>query len=179
MEPNSPEKERLNGIVRPLQKGDIPALREILEYWLRDSGIVAQDEVEKDISTLKESLNDESGKKMFVVEAIHGKVVGMMGLAIRPKQELIQFAKTDSPSELIIAYVHPEQRNKGVGTALITAVQELAKAKGRKEIILESGPRNIRTGYPFYDSQPGFRRAGRINDFYGKGLHTMVWQKIF
>ena len=180
MEPNPAEKERFNGIVRPLQENDIPALRGILEYWLRDFEVIAHDEVEKDISTLKESLNDESNKMMFVAENAEGKVIGMMGLAVLPKQELLQFAKTDSPSELIIAYVHPDHRSgKGVGTALINAIQDLAKVKGRKEILLESGPRNIHTGYPFYDRQPGFSRIGQIENFYGKGLHTMVWQKTF
>ena len=66
-----------------------------------------------------------------------------------------------------------------MGTALINTAQDLARSKGKKEILLESGPRNIQTGYPFYDNQPGFNRAGVIRDFYGPGLDTVVWQKTF
>ncbi len=179
MELNPKETGRFNGMIRSLQESDIPALKEILEYWLRDGKIVAHDEVEEDIATMRASLGEASGKRMFVAEE-DGKVIGMMGLAIPPKDVLLRFAKTDSPSELIMAYVHPDHRGgKGVGTALINTAQDLARARGTKEILLESGPRHRHTGYPFYDLQPGFKRAGQINDFYGKGAHTMVWQKTF
>ncbi len=180
MESRPPEREKFNGVIRPLEEADIPALRKISEYWLRDFGVIAYDEVEKDMKTLRESLDEGSNTKMFVAQATDGKVVGMMGVALQPKAELLPFAKTDVPSELIVAYVHPRFRGgKGVGTNLINAAQNLARDKGRKEILLESGPRNRTTGYPFYDRQPGFKRAGIIKDFYGKGLDTVVWQKTF
>lgn len=179
MELNPKETGRFNGVIRSLKKKDIPTLQTILEYWLRDFNVVAHDEVEEDISTMRNSLDEASSKRMFVAEK-DGKAIGMMGLVIPPKDVLLQFAKTDSPSELIMAYVHPDYRGgMGVGTALINTAQDLAKSKGRKEILLESGPRHAQTGYPFYDKQPGFKRAGQINDFYGKGVHTVVWQKTF
>lgn len=52
MESGSQERERFNGIVRPLQENDIPALKLISEYWLRDDGRIAHDEVEGDMATL-------------------------------------------------------------------------------------------------------------------------------
>lgn len=178
MESGTKEKEQFNGTVRPLQEEDIPALKQISEYWLRDNGIIAQDEVEEDMATLRESLNVLSTKKMFVAQTKEGKVIGMMGLNTEPKQALQKFAKTDKPSELIVAYVHPNHRKgQGVGTVLINTAQNLAKSLGKKEILLESGPRNTQTGYPFYDRQPGFKRVGKIRDFYGPGLDTVVWQK--
>ncbi len=182
VEKNWTSKETKNGevLVRPLQENDIPALKGISEYWLRTNGVIAHDEVEEDMATLRASLDEASGKKMFVAHTQEGEVIGMMGLKLQPKQELLKFAKTDNPSELIVAYVHPNYRKgKGVGTALINAAQDLARSKGKKEILLESGPRNTHTGYPFYDRQPGFSRVGRIKDFYGKGFDTVVWQKTF
>lgn len=171
---------RFNGEVRPLKEEDIPALREVSEYWLRDSGVIAVDEVEGDTTTLRESLKDGSNKHMFVAQTPEGKVVGMMGLSEIPKQVMMQYAQTDNPSELIVAYVHPDfSSGKGVGTALINAAQDLARAKDKKEILLESGPRHTYTGYPFYDKQPGFKRVGVIKDYYGEGADTVVWQKIF
>lgn len=180
MEPGSQEREKFNGVIRPLQEGDIPALKQISEHWLQDFGVVARDEVEGDMKTLRESLEEDSDKKMFVAETPDGKVVGMMGVKLHPKDELLRFAKTDNPSELIVAYVHPDYRKgQGIGTALITQCQEFARSQGKKEILLESGPRNLDTGYPFYDRQPGFQRVGKIKDFYGPRLDTVVWQKNF
>lgn len=180
MESGSKEKEQFSGTIRPLKEKDIPALREISEYWLQDDGIIAYDEVEGDMDALKESLEDGSTKKMFVAQTPEGKVIGMMGLNLQPKPVLIPFAKTDNPSELIVAYVHPSYRDgKGVGTALARVVQNLARTKGKKEILVESGPRHLETGYPFYDKLQGFKRVGIIENYYGRGLHTQVWQKTF
>ena len=180
METTPPEGEKFDGVIRPFEETDMPTLKKISEYWLQDFGAIAHDEVEKDMKTLHESLEKGSPTNMFVATTPDGKVIGMMGVTLQPKPELLPFAKTDDPSELIVAYVHPDYRaGKGVGTALINASQKLAREKGKKEILLESGPRNKHTGYPFYDKQPGFKRVGKINDFYGKGLHTVVWQKTF
>lgn len=132
------------------------------------------------MTTLRTSLDENSGKHMFVAQTREGSVVGMMGLSEKPKEPLLPFAKTDGPCELIVAYVHPNhQGGQGVGTALINANQNLARSLGKKEILLESGPRHRDTGYPFYDKQPGFQRAGIIKDFYGEGADTVVWQKTF
>lgn len=180
METAAKETKQFIGTIRPLREEDILALRQISEYWLRDLGRVAYEEVEGDMATLRESLDDGSTKHMFVAQTQDGEVVGMMGISEKPKDPLIPFAQTENPCELIVAYVHPEFRGgQGVGTALINASQDLARNLGKKEILLESGPRNIRSGYPFYDKQPGFKRVGQIKNFYGKGVHTIVWQKTF
>ena len=178
MEPGSQERGRFNGVVRPLREGDIPSLRKISEYWLQDNGVIAYDEVDGDMVTLRTCLAERNAKHMFVAETQGGRVVGMMGLSEKPKEPLMPFVKTDDPCELIVAYVHPNhQGGQGVGTALITANQNLARSMGKKEILLESGPRHKDSGYPFYDKQPGFQRVGTIKDFYGEGLDTVVWQK--
>lgn len=180
MEAKRKESEKFTGAVRPLKEEDISTLREVSEYWLRDSGVIAIDEVEGDMATLRESLNQGSAKHMFVAQTREGRVIGMMGLSEVPKQVILQFAQTDNPCELIVAYIHPDfAGGKGVGTALINAAQDLARSKGKKEILLESGPRHTYTGYPFYDKQPGFKRVGVIKDYYGEGADTVVWQKTF
>lgn len=180
MEPGLRERERFNGIVRPLREEDIPTLRKISQYWLQDFGKIAYDEVDGDMATLRESLRENSTKHMFVVQTKDGKVIGMMGLSEKPKDPMLPFAKTDNPCELIVAYVHPDyQGGQGVGTALITANQNLARSMGKKEILLESGPRHRETGYPFYDKQPDLKRVGVIKDYYGLGADTVVWQKDF
>src|SRR3989344_2813997 len=136
METTAKETEQFSGIIRPLTEEDIPALRQISEYWLRDSGRVAYDEVEGDIATLRESLAENSPKHMFVAQTQDGQVVGMMGVAETPKDPLIPFTQTDKPCELIIAYVHQDFRGgQGVGTALINASLDLARSLDKKEIL--------------------------------------------
>lgn len=168
MEPKPQETERFNVTVRPLTEKDIPSLKPISEHWLQDDGVIANDEVEGDMETLRQSLTEESPNNMFVAETPEGRVIGMMGVNLEPKEALLRFAQTDRPSELIVAYVHPDYtKRQGVGTALINHSQMFARNKGKKEILLESGPRHRETGYPFYDKQPGFKRVGKIPDFYG------------
>ncbi len=180
MEGTPKENERFKGTIRPFRADDIPQLRPISEYWLQDDGVVATDEVDGDMATLMASLDEKSGKHMYVAQTQEGHVVGMMGLSRTPKEPMIKFAKTDDPCELIVAYVHPDfQGGQGVGTALINANQNLARSMGKKEMLLESGPRHKDTGYPFYDKQPGFTRVGIIPNYYGPGADTVVWQKTF
>ena len=89
METGGKENERFGGVVRPLREEDIPALRKISEYWLQDFGRIAYDEVEGDMATLRTSLNERSGKHMFVAQTQDGKVVGVMGLSQKPKEPFL------------------------------------------------------------------------------------------
>jgi predicted N-acetyltransferase YhbS len=179
MESNQKERERFTGLIRPFQENDVPEVKKILEHWLRDEGLIAHDEVEEDLSDMMRSLEPESDIDMLIAEE-NGQVIGMMGLSIPPKDALMQYAKTDYPSELRIAYVDPKrQGGYGVGTALLYENIRLARTKGRKELLLESGPRHKETGYPFYDKQPGLEREGVLKDFYGPGLDSQVWRKTF
>src|SRR3989339_1016299 len=140
METATKESERFKGNIRLLRKDDIPYLRPISEFWLRDGNVVADEEVDGDMATCRRSLIPESGKTMFVAEAPDGTVIGMMGLSDEPKDALRQFTQTGSrPCELIVAYVHPDyMMGKGVGTALMKEVLKLAQTKGKTEILVDS-----------------------------------------
>ena len=178
METATKESERFKGNIRLLRKDDIPYLRPISEFWLRDGNVVADEEVDGDMATCRRSLIPGSGKTMFVAESPDGTVIGMMGLSDEPKDALKPFAQLNNPCEIIVAYVHPDHMmGKGAGTALMNKVLESARTKGKTEILVESGPRHIETGYPFYDKQPGFEKVGKIPNFYGDGQDTQVWRK--
>ncbi|KKR75297.1 MAG: hypothetical protein UU19_C0061G0001, partial [Candidatus Curtissbacteria bacterium GW2011_GWD1_40_8] len=45
METATKESERFKGNIRLLRKDDIPYLRPISEFWLRDGNVVADEEV--------------------------------------------------------------------------------------------------------------------------------------
>ncbi len=63
-----------------------------------------------------------------------------------------------------------------MGTALLNAVENLARSRGCTEVILDSGPRHRFTGHPFY-IRMGYEKAGMILDYYGSGAHTTVFRK--
>ena len=109
METSQREREKFTGIIRPFRESDVLAVREILKHWLQDDGVIAYDEVDEDIADMRKSSQPNSNISMFVAEE-NGNVVGMMGLSIPPKDPLMQYAKTDRPSELRIAYVHANHR---------------------------------------------------------------------
>lgn len=175
-EENRTEQEKFDGIVRTLEEKDLPEVKTILETWLRDGDVIATNEVDGDMNYMQESLDGSNGRTNFVAQTEDGKIIGVMGYS-PTKKELLPFAKTPKPGELVNAYVHKEYRlGKGVGTALMATVENLAQSKDCTEVILESGPRFRSSGHPFYDRM-GYERAGMLPDYYGPGAHSTVFRK--
>lgn len=177
-EPREPERRIFDGIVRPATKADLPALRGILQTWVRYQGELLQEEVDDDVHHIEESLKGKNNESYLVAQTTDGKVIGMMGLVPEPKSEVKQHAATERPMELVRVYVDRDFRlGRGVGTALIREIEQLAKSQGATEILLDSGPRYKESGHGFYDKM-GYQRVGVNKDFYGEGGDAVVWQKL-
>lgn len=175
-EENRTEPEKFDGIIKILEEKDLQEVKAILKTWLRDGDVIATNEVDNDMNYMQGSLDGSNGKTNFVAQTQDGKIIGVMGYS-PIKKELLPFAKTPKPGELVNAYVHKDHRlGKGVGTALMAAVENLARSKGCTEVILESGPRFRLSGHPFYDRM-GYERAGMLPDYYGPGAHSTVFRK--
>lgn len=84
------------------------------------------------------------------------------------------FERSEDVAELKRMYVDPVARGNGVGRALLAAVEEAARAQGRKRMILECGDRQPEAislyeaaGYDrienfgYYKGEPGVRSFGR------------------
>lgn len=78
--------------------------------------------------------------------------------------------------ELINAFVDNSERRKGVGRALVTAIEEHVKGKGYKEFILISGPRYQFSGWAAWTKIFGPPIA-TARDYFGEGYHAQVWRK--
>jgi len=94
-----------------------------------------------------------------------------------PTPQMRRFARGLHPVEMIHAFVAVELAGKGVGTALVEALEGRARLDGHDEMLLNSGPRYAATGWGFFDRQPGYERRGVLRDFYGPGQDAPVWGK--
>jgi len=175
-----PKKEdRFKGIVRPLQARDLPDLKPILETWLRFPTITGElltEELQTTLGEIEKSLIHENKKQFYVAQSPDGTIAGMMGIQ-PPDFAMMTYSRTVHPVEIINAYVHfDERQGKGVGRALVSAVENESRTQGFEELLLNSGPRYRETGWPFWKKMFG-EPIGQLTNRYGEGLHAPVWRK--
>lgn len=173
------EDDKFKGVVRPLQSRDIPHLKPILETWLRFPTITGElltEEVRTTLDEIEKSLTHENNKQFFVAQSPDGNITGMMGIQ-PPDLAMRTFARTDHPAEIINAYVHfDERQGKGVGRALVSALEDESRTQGFEELLLNSGPRYKETGWPFWKKTYG-EPVGVLKNHYGPGNDAPVWRK--
>lgn len=171
-------EKRFDGLVRRIKEKDMPAVRLILEAWIKDreTGMPAPDEAQQTASLMSESIAGLNDIVYWVAQE-YGQVVGVIGMKI-PDKTIRASALTENPIELINAFVSKRQIGKGVGTALTYVLEQEAKLRGYTEVILSSGERYRETGWGFYDRLE-FTRLPPIKDYYSKGFDAFIWSKIF
>ncbi len=173
------KETRFDGTVRQLRYEDLPSIRPILETWIRYpviTGELIEEEIEEVMAEMQETIQAKNSKTFYVAEK-NGQVVGVMG--VQPlRQEMIGFAQTGRPAEIINANVALDQREQGVGRAIVSHIESEVQNRGYKEILLNSGLRYEDTGWPFWRKLYG-EPVGEMKDFYGAGFHAKVWRKVF
>ncbi len=171
------EKIAFNGTIRPIAPGDTDQIRPILEELVRDSetGQPIRDEIERYIQAMEESAQGNSDRIFMVAQSGEGQTVGVMGLA-SPDEELRHYAETDLPIEAINAYVTGSHRDRGIGKLLYYALEEKVRLMGFTEVLVGSGPRYEKLGYPFWISLFG-QPIAIIKNKYGPGQDAPVWRK--
>src|SRR3989344_4712362 len=87
---NNIEQGKFNGIVRTLQREDIPQLKPILETWIRNmiTHEILSEEVEKDSAFLEGSLDGSNGRQYLVAQTHEGKLVG--GIWVSPFKKTLK-----------------------------------------------------------------------------------------
>lgn len=170
-----PEKI-FNGTVRLLRQEDLFSIRPILETWIRWEKKVLTEEIEETLKAMEESISGQNNRTFFVAVSANNKVVGVMGMK-DPEEKMIPYTKTDKPVELINAFVSKDYRRQGIGKALVGAIENQARQKGYKELVLNSGPRYQFSGWAAWKKIFG-EPAAIAKDFYGEGWDAPVWRKI-
>jgi ribosomal protein S18 acetylase RimI-like enzyme len=174
-----PDKKPFAGAIRVPNEQDLEALRPILETWIRDSETHELKSAE--VAGVLEAIQADiagKGEVSYLVAEEEGRPIGVIGFRKLIDERLKAFAETDNPAELVNAYVEASRRaGRGVGKALLAKLEEAAKAKGFKEILLKSGQRYENTGWGFYDKVYG-EPVGLMTDYYGEGKDAPAWQKV-
>ena len=176
---DTPQAVNFAGSVRPLRAADLPSIERILELWVRDSpsSPPLSAEIEEHLSRMSSSLSEDRGYKYLVAATADEEIIGVVGMR-PPTSEMLPFASTERPAEMINAYVDTRHRKgRGVGTALVRGLERLALECGYSEMILNSGPRYRHSGWEFFDKL-GYERRDLARDLYGEGEHAPVWSKI-
>ncbi|MDP2585764.1 MAG: GNAT family N-acetyltransferase [Candidatus Levybacteria bacterium] len=173
------DKQRFNGNVRLAREQDLVFLKPILETWIRDRNTnqLIPEEIEEVLSSVMGSIKYTNNARYLVAEKTDGEAIGMLGLR-PPEERMLSYASTESPIEMITAYVAKDQRGgKGVGKALVSKGEELARQRGNTEIIFNSGPRYRFSGWPIWMAMFG-KPIAIAKGYYGEGGDAMVWRKL-
>lgn len=169
--------ERFRGTVRLVKEGDLPAIKAILEHWVRDIGtaITNVDAVEVLIMEIRKTNEAETGAHFLVAES-DGRVVGVMGYRPPHIEALKQFIVPGSScAELVCAYVEVSQGlGKGIGSALLRGLERMAVADDYEELIVTSGEAARDTAWAFYDAMFGKPIGYRVGKY---GTQVPVWRK--
>lgn len=161
--------------IRDARAGDSEHLKPILEQWVRnpEDGEPIEEEIDGVVASVEQSISKESDRA-YKVAVVGGKIVGMVGMKI-PESPMSDHASTSNPAELVNMYVDAESRGMNVGRTLVEELITAAKAGGKTEVLVNSGPRYQETAWGFYDRLFG-ERIATLLDYYGEGIDAPVWR---
>jgi ribosomal protein S18 acetylase RimI-like enzyme len=84
---------------------------------------------------------------------------------------------TDATWDVYWIVVDPAFQRKGVGRALLSAVEDDVRAKGGRWILIETAGKALyRPTHAFY-LESGYREVSRIEDFYAPGDARIIFGK--
>lgn len=152
--------------IRSLKAGD---LDQILSLAKR-TGVFTGDE----IAVIKELVETELGK---------GSQDDYHSLVAHENSQVVGFAcygptpMTEGTYDLYWIFVDPKRQHTGLAEALLgEAEKAILTSKGRMLVAETSSTRRYLPARRFYEKH-GFRRAGRVKDFYRPGDSRLVYVK--
>jgi GNAT superfamily N-acetyltransferase len=149
--------------------GDRDGLRPIVECWVRGrvSGRLLRNEVEAILRSIG------SLETWHAVAVDGATALGVMGLTTA-RPDVLPYALTERPGEIVHAFVDPSCARRGVGSLLASRVEDRAMATGLTELLVSSGPRYEASGWPFWSARYGepvaIERSNRGN--------TAFWRQV-
>jgi predicted N-acetyltransferase YhbS len=167
--------------VDELKPQDLAPIEAVLKQWVRDgvTGEVIEPEIKEVMQRLSGSLRHEPEFKDYlylVARDEGGKAIGVMGIRPLTDKRLLPLAETQHPAEFINAYIDTAWRGQGVGGKLLRTRLAKAKELGYTEVLIVSGSRYSKSGWPFHTAKYG-EPIATFKDYFGPGSTAKVWCK--
>jgi ribosomal protein S18 acetylase RimI-like enzyme len=149
-----------NPLIRPLQRGDLPAVAHLV-----DANDMFPSEMLEDMTAAY--FAGDASQRWIV--AGDGTVEGVAYTVPEPL--------TDGTWNTLLICIDPEAHGKGIGTALMRHIEgELAGEGARLLLVETSGTPGFKRTRGFYDML-GYDREARIRDYYAAGDDKVIFRK--
>jgi putative acetyltransferase len=139
--------------IRPFMRADTMALRDLFAQSIEE--LATEDYTEDQRLAWIARAED--------AEAFADRLEAMVTIIVQVDGEYLGFASLKDNTVLDMLYVHPYATGRGVGTALVDALERLAAARGAEKITVEASD----TAQPFFAGRgyvPGQRNLIPIED---------------
>lgn len=160
--------------IRPARAADLPAVREIYNYYVANSTVT----FDEDAMTLREwkqkyAMLQKLGMPFLVAESPSGQLLGYALVSPWKPKRAYRYTVEDS------IYLGPAASGKGLGRALLGALIEASKAAGLKEILAVIADQGADASIALHEKF-GFTeigRMGRVGFKFDRWLGTVLLQK--
>ena len=126
--------------------------------------IAAYRTIDPDLGTYEARLRDVAGRQSdatVLVAIVDGRVVGTATYVPGPQSRLAETEAPDDAGMRMLA-VAPDAAGRGIGTALVAHVLDLARRAGRRRLVLLTRPQ-MHAAHAIYD-RLGFARAPELDE---------------
>ncbi len=172
MELNHSAQKRQSYIVRTAISSDLEAILKIYNQGIEDRIATLETET-KNMEYMKSWFEDHQDRYQILVAEDEGQLVGWASL-----NRYSQRRAYDGVADLSI-YISREYRGKGLGSHLLSALEQVAKEKQFYKIVLFTFPNNI-AGQRLYRKQ-GYREVGIFEKqgiLDGNMIDVMIMEKM-
>ena len=148
--------------IRPIATEDLPALKAVIEA----SELFPSEMLDEMMSDY--FANDES-KDIWLTSTVADRPVAISYCA--PEK------MTEGTWNLYLIAVHPDNRGKGIGTAMVQHIEQMLSVRGERILLVEtSGLEDFAKTRSFYQ-RCGYEEEARIREFYQAGEDKIVFRK--
>ncbi|GAA4060588.1 L-amino acid N-acyltransferase MnaT [Agromyces sp. NDB4Y10] len=169
-----PEETPFAYEIRPARPADLPAVREIYNYYVANSTVT----FDEDAMTLREwkqkfAMLQKLGMPFLVAESPSGQLLGYALVSPWKQKRAYRYTVEDS------IYLGPAASGKGLGRALLGELIEASKAAGLKEILAVIADQGAEASIALHE-RFGFTeigRMGRVGFKFDRWLGTVLLQK--
>ena len=146
----------------PLARRDRPRLAELLAA----TGAFNADEVQVALSLFDVSTSEDDYEFLGAFDEESERLIGYACFGATPA--------TDGTYDLYWLAVDPAAQGRGVGTALMRAVEQKLVGRGARLLVVETSSRPDYEGTRRFYARSGYSEAARVRDFYAPADDRIV-----